>query len=648
MYHDVTAQLGGPIVKDKLWFFGSYQYQKDGYVPVQTDPEFSGRPQQSSRYLFKLSWQASPRHKLEGTFHLDDRESSYAAPANSAPTTATTHNEKTPTPGLSYTGILSPKTTLNVRYGGFYGKKSTYPADPNQPPGLTHFSDLDTGFQSGGAYFFYALDVNRTTVSAKVSHFAEEFMGGSHDFRFGVQYTAANAGGLYGYNDLVFTTTNAYGTYGYGYDRRPFSYSGNTRGLSVYADDTFRLGDRLTIDAGIRYDRSRAYSGAQEQLDDNGVRTGVVFPQTDYYTWKNVSPRIGFNLKLTKDGRTALKGHWGRYHRGISTAEYANVLGPSIAPTFFGNYDLASNTFFDLVQISSTDNLSIDPNYRSPYTDQLIVSLERELASNLGVSLTYVNKKGRDLQAWRDHGGIYAPITYLDDQGVDASGGTIELLQLQNSLDELSYEITNRPEMSTHIHAATLGVIRRMTGRLQLNASISLMRANGRIAQSKNGSYTFQASSLQFNPFGRDPNDFLNTNGRLPTDVPWMVKAQALYKLPKDFLLGLNYVYKDGANRTRQLRLGDLTNLPATEILAQERGTYGRLPSQQAVDVRVSKEWKVGGRGTRLLLSADVFNVLNTDTYEFVFSDLATSSDFQKPYGALLPRRVMLGAKLSF
>lgn len=52
--------------------------------------------------------------------------------------------------------------------------------------------------------------------------------------------------------------------------------------------------------------------------------------------------------------------------------------------------------------------------------------------------------------------------------------------------------------------------------------------------------------------------------------------------------------------------------------------TYGRLPSQQAVDLRLSKEWKVGGRGTRLLLSADVFNVLNTDTYQFVFSDLPT------------------------
>ena len=53
----------------------------------------------------------------------------------------------------------------------------------------------------------------------------------------------------------------------------------------------------------------------------------------DYYTWKNISPRLGFNWKVTDDSKTVLKGHWGRYHRAVATGEYANVLSPSAKDT---------------------------------------------------------------------------------------------------------------------------------------------------------------------------------------------------------------------------------------------------------------------------------------------------------------------------
>ena len=81
--------------------------------------------------------------------------------------------------------------------------------------------------------------------------------------------------------------------------------------------------------------------------------TGVNFPRTDLYTWKNFSPRFGFNLKLTADGRTVLKGHWGRYHRAIATGEYANVIGPNVKPFFAGtDFDFDADVFNDLTFLS--------------------------------------------------------------------------------------------------------------------------------------------------------------------------------------------------------------------------------------------------------------------------------------------------------
>ena len=180
-YTDFTAQLGGPILKDKLWFFASYQNQRDSLwdAGVANTDALLAR-EKSDRYFFKLNYQLNANHKLVGTFHMDDQEDD-AGPAdlNAEPSTAYTRRGKTPTPGLAYTGVLSQKTVLDVRYSGFYGEVSIGPTDPNQPRDLTHFIDSDTGVISGGHYYWYELEPKRNTVTAKVSHLADQFLGAS-------------------------------------------------------------------------------------------------------------------------------------------------------------------------------------------------------------------------------------------------------------------------------------------------------------------------------------------------------------------------------------------------------------------------------------------------------------------------------------
>lgn len=648
-FRDISVQVGGPIKRDRLWFFASYQNQENSDSVVGVDPAIGTNVFESDRVFGKLNIYINPRHSLVVSYSEDESNDGGGIGTNSAPSTAVNRFGETPTPGLGYTAVLSSKTLFEFRYTGFYGTVELGPSAPGQPRDLARFLNLDTGFLSGGHYYFYDLTPKRTTLTAKVSHLADDFLKGSHDFRFGVQYNASEAGGLYGYNDLILTYGGADGlAYGYGYTRTPFSYSGNAEGTGVFADDTWHVSERLTLNLGVRFDSNRAFSKQQGELDANGNPTGVVFPEVEHYTWEYISPRLGFNYLLTEDGRNVLKGHFGRYHRAITTGEFANVIGPSIKPIFAGPYELETDTFLDLFQISDNSNLLVDPGYDSPRTDQFFLTYERRLTDRIGLNVNVIHKRGRDFAAWQVLNGTFELVPFTDDVGEGASGKTFDVFRLVSDREDLAFEITNRPEMDTDIYAASVGIVRPLANQWSLNASLTWLQSEGRTTDSGGGAAAEQRGGLQFRTFGRNPNDFVNSGGRLRGDVPWQLKAQFVYDFEKIGLLtALNLSMRSGANLVRRLRLdNDVTNLSST-ILLEDRGDSGRLPSATFVDVRVQKNFALG-RDFELGLIAEVFNLLNDDAHETVQSSIVTSSAFNVPDGFILPRRMQLGVKLRF
>jgi outer membrane receptor protein involved in Fe transport len=651
-FKDATAQLAGPIVKDKLHFFASFQYQRDAKTPAGVDPQFFTK-ERADRIFAKLNWQISPKHKIGLSYHNDYYDLPYTPAANLAPSTIGVNYGDNPTPGFTYSGVLSDRTILETRVAGFWGSDHAGPIVDGEPRVKPHFYDLDTGLHTGGVYYWYDDKTYQATASAKISHFADNFLGSSHDFKFGVQYV--NGGvhdAVVGYNDYITTYdyTDYYGnTYklAYGYQYQPFSYGGTMRGVGVFFDDTVRVNDRVTLNLGVRYDHNTAGIPELNVRDDAGNPTGEVLGSRDLYTWNVFAPRLGFSVKLTGDGKTVLKGHWGRYYRSIVTAEYSNSVGVSPHVTRSGAYDLATNSFIDPEVTQFSQNQSIDPNYENPYTDQYIGSLERQLANDFGLSVHYVYKKARNGSAWQDTTGVYAPVVVVDDVGQGATGQRNVFQRLLSDPADSLYVLTNQPDiMKTDTHAVTVQLAKRMSHGWQANASYTYLDSKGVLPSGRLGLLSAQRATARFSDFGQNPNDFVNADGVLLGNRPHTFRAQLVAELPAGFLVGASYLYQNGRAYARRGRV-DLGFPTEVEVNLEQRDGSRRVPNQSLLDMRLQKSFGFG-KNVKFMLFGDALNLLNTDTNEGILSRFADSETFAVPSDFVLPRRFMVGAKFTF
>ena len=342
-----------------------------------------------------------------------------------------------------------------------------------------------------------------------------------------------------------------------------------------------------------------------------------------------------------------LKAHYGRYYRGIITGELSQI-GPAVATKYLGTWDFDTNAFNDdLEVVYDNSNLSVDPNYKPPKTDQYIVGLEHQFGRDIGLSVNYTYKRGRDFPAWQDVGGQYAQVPYVDDVGAEATGRTIDVYQLVSETRG-PFVITNPAGMKTDIHAVTAALTKRMSHHWQATASYSYIDTKGRLPSSNRRSLTDrQNGSLAFSDFGQNPNDFINTDGKLLAERPHIFRVQAVAELGAGFLVGANYSWQSGRPWARQVTISDLTGISPTRILAEPIDGSRRVANWNVLDLRLQKEFHLGGPA-KVALFGDVLNVFNDDANESVESVSGNADLFGVPSRFVLPRRVMLGAKLEF
>jgi hypothetical protein len=638
-YADFTAQLGGPIKQDRLWFFSSYQYRLDRSSLPGTDPDFPSRVDVHRLYT-KLNYQVAPKHSLTFALATEWYKTGGGGSSLQAPSTVADEHGTDPAPSLTWTSILGSNTSFEARYTGFYVNDHLDPLVAGEPRIKPRYLDLLSGEVTGGIGLWYDLKIRRTGLSAKVSHFADDFLGGSHDFRFGVQYTTGGSEIVQGYNDYIYT----YGPVPlYGLASSPFETGGFNEGIGVYADDTFRLGKRLSLNLGLRFDSNNAYYTAFDYFDRTGAPTGQRSPEVDsLFRWNTVSPRFGLNYKLDDEGRTVLLGHYGRYYRGLITLEFA-YASPSVSPTnlFSGEYD-ANGDPIGATLLFDNSNQRTDPNYKNPYTDQYIVGVEHRLMKDLGVSAQFVYKRGKRGSGYRDTTGQYVPTTYVDSVGQDASGQTLEVFQLVSDPADRIFELTNPDGMTTRYKGFNVQATKRMSKHWQLGASLTLSKSEGRLGSSRGGPAAAQSSLA--GTFGQNPNDFVNTDGLLIGDRPVLGKVQLVAELPWGFVGSAAFQHQSGRPWGRRIRVAGL-GVPTT-IRADEVDGSRRVSDWNFLDLRLQKNFAAGA--ARLSVFADILNATNSDAHQSVGSDLGTSEAFGQPVFFVNPRIVMLGAKVGF
>ena len=130
-------------------------------------------------------------------------------------------------------------------------------------------------------------------------------------------------------------------------------------------------------------------------LDAQGRETDdVVRGLGTLYTWNMWSPRLGLTMKLTGDGRTMLRGSYGRFNQGVLTGELA-PFHPAAPPTTTAPFDPSTGGYTTIVSVVDPKrNLRLDPDTRAPSTDEYSIGVDREIGRALSVAIAYVARMG--------------------------------------------------------------------------------------------------------------------------------------------------------------------------------------------------------------------------------------------------------------
>ena len=637
-YRDFTTNLGGPIVRNRLWFFAGYEYLRDYDSQPGTDPQFP-RTYEQNKFLGKLTWQATPSIRVLSSFHNEEWVSperpTLVTPfettlrfKGSVPTTTFAHITHTP----------SSNTLWDARVGRFVSAQENVPNIGN----VTTANHVDrlTSIASGGPASFGDVTLIRTTTKATVTHYRPQLFGADHEWKVGGQAEKGQHHAL----GAIPTGTRYVDNGGQPFQsisRDPATPGGAFITAGGFVSESMSVRDRFTVNAGIRFDHTRAISQDLPARDITGRETGsIVHGLGTLYTWNVWSPRLGLTTKLTPDGRTMLRVSYGRFHQGVLTGELAPVH-PGQTPTTTRAFDTATGGYSTVVSIVDPRlNLALDPSTRTPRTDEYSIGIDREIGRRLAATVAYVRKDGSDFISWTDTAGLYR-----EETRTMIDGRVVPVFVLTSGTVSRRFLLTNPPGYSLTYNGLVAAVEKRQSNGWYMLTSYTWSRTYGLQPSSGGNAADAQASStFGGGAFGRDPNSLTNARGRLPNDRPHMFRAASSWQVPRTgFVVAGNIQALSGkpwaASTQIALPQGD------TRILLEPRGSR-RLSSQALLDLRVSRTVPCGAVG-RVELLLDVLNALNRSTEEGLATDNLYSPTFGQRTVFVDPRRVMLGARLN-
>ncbi len=608
---DANVSAGGPIVKDKVRFFGSFRdWRVHVNVPVQQSQSVLDQTNITSG-LGNVTWQLNDRNKLTG-FYSYERYSKPNRLLNNAsitvPESTVDEEDRDSVSQALWNAVLTPRLFVDARLGYNTILFPTYFNGTSQS-----LTDTATGIIYGNNTTEVIRHRNRLQLNATGQYYLDHALGGRHEFRFGIDHAhAVTKNTTHRWDDVAATyssTTNAaqnvtlYST--------PLNDASATDVTSLYLQDSYSL-KRLTLVGGLRWERLEGYLPEQSsppsqyfptlQRDFSAVR--------DIVLWHTVGPRISAIYDVTGNGLTALKASWGRYYYVIATGG-GGVSNVNLNATYSEQYnwnDANHDLTFQYGEqtgtpvITSGTTTSIDPDFKRPYTDEFTVGMDRQLLPDLKLSVTYTDRRENNLQVSANPDNPYdTALTTAIDPGLDGVPGTADDGQFR-FYQRLSAAnrtlITNDPTRVLSYKGLEISATKRFSKRWQMLAG-----------------YTRSKNAQEQSSLDTSPNFLINADGRITStgfsDRPNQFKLTGSYVLPwRDVLVSGNFRSQSGPPVTRQI--SQRLAIGGTQTINLEPLGSHRLPTLNTLDLRASKMFTFGRR--QLSADVDIYNVANANT----------------------------------
>ena len=695
---DKGGEIGGPIVRDRLWIWGAYGLQEVDLLTISDVSDFT----ELETANFKLNAQITPANSAT-LFALQSDKVKIGRNAGPTRPQATTWNQSKfgddPTAWkIEDTHIFSSNFYLTGLYsivnGGFQLAPQVFDPSVNGP---TTFLGADGIWQN--SFQLYQTERPQEQFRADASNF---FNTGSvsHELKFGA-----------GYREAEVTTLSQWGGAGFVFDAANFGTSfdvliaSRDAGPSIkqdytsaYVQDTLTVGN-LTANLGLRYDKQGGENLSRTVRANNllpNVLPSVSFQGGDIgFEWESITPRLGLTYALGAERKTLLRASYSRFadQLGTGLGSWLNPLGTQSYAYFY--VDEAAGTtgrvgLNNLLFSTTTPDLGFSANVNpitgallqsnaiadgldAPITDELLLGVEHAILPEfvVGVNLTYrlltdllesellvfdsdqysptnLNQVGRPHR--RDDyvqvnstrtlpDGSVRPLThYVLRPGVFTRNGGL----LENGDREQEYL------------GASLVFNKRLANRWMLRGNVTWSDWEwSSVPQSEleNPTNFLGAGEVEGDPVLQGSGTGSGAKGGVYINSEWSYSVNGLYQISPDRPWGFNVALNVNGRQGypvpyfARVNLGANQNFSTYNVQLTDSPDEFRLDDIHMVDARVEKEFTFSDFG--FTLGVDVFNVFN-ESYILQRNHRIgqTSSDFVREITS--PRVVRFGARLSF
>jgi hypothetical protein len=685
---DWGFDLGGPIIKDKLFVWGAYRRNEIGLFTITDLIDFTKL--EDINFKTNVNWNTAHETQF-GYFNGKKTKNGRAAfdAATMAPEALWTQlSEGTILPGLwtgQHTWIPNDHTIVTGRYGYIGNVFDLIPEGGKDVP-MIYLAAIPHWEQT--SFFVSPIDRGSHDFVVDTNYYRENMMGGDHEFKFGFEYKTSKISTFSSYGNGVLvvdyyqTTPNGPLTSGYLYAQHYIDGTMNIDRTSFYVTDTYRK-NRLTLNLGFRFDRQTGNNEAAsipavpgfEQfvgpLDFAGNDPGVDF--------NDFSPRLGVTYDLTGDGKTVVRGNFARYYDTYNSA-FLTHSNPTFiyngAQLFYSNAD--GDRVVDPDEITGVksfyggwtqngynfDSRLYDPDLKNSNSWEYLVGFERQLMQDLSVSVTYTHRDYRDATTIVPFGIDQSDFV---PAGVFTANTPVGVFNVPYFTLPFTHDgtliVTNANDYKTSYNGVDINARKRMSSNFMINGGLTLQKQKANYDGGDSTAFYIGDGGLTGQVFPFDPTNLPFLDGEPYAFAPlgsgksgvypyseWQLKLSGVYQFPWDISAGAFARYQQGYPYVLFARVTDPTLAAALatsfHLFAVEPFGSRRYDDMFTLDLQFEKGFEMGSYG-RLALSANVFNVTNTNTI-IRRQRRVNASTFNKIEENISPRAVRLGIRYSF